>query len=92
MLEQQPVRRFRNVPELIAKSGENLDCAYRAGVMTIYGRSTQERQIELLDGRTIVDFQRGSYLGLDNHPSIVAGAMNALNRYNSLQCLGRERV
>lgn len=40
MLEQQPVRRFRNVPELIAKSGENLDCAYRAGVMTIYGRST----------------------------------------------------
>ncbi|MFT3940563.1 aminotransferase class I/II-fold pyridoxal phosphate-dependent enzyme [Rhodopseudomonas sp.] len=88
MLEQQPVRRFRNVPELIAKSGENLDCAYRAGVMTIYGRSTQERQIELLDGRTIVDFQRGSYLGLDNHPSIVAGAMNALNRYNSLQWSG----
>lgn len=88
MNKHQHMKRYRDVASIITSSGANLDYAYGKGVMTIYGRSTQSRTIELVNGRTIVDFQRGSYLGLDNHPAIVRGAIDALEQYHSLQWSG----
>ena len=60
-----------DIARVVELTAENLDYAYSKGVMTLYARSTAGRSVVLSDGRTVVDFARGSYLGLDNHPAIV---------------------
>src|SRR3546814_12735370 len=56
--------------------------------MGLYGRSLAKRAIQLSPQEpgagAIVDFVRCSYLGLDNHPSIVRGAVDAITDYGSL--------
>src|SRR3546814_13567719 len=58
--------------------------------MGLYGRSLAKRAIQLSPQEpgagAIVDFVRCSYLGLDNHPSIVRGAVDAITAYGSLHC------
>ena len=77
-----------DIARVVELTAENLDYAYSKGVMTLYARSTAGRSVVLSDGRTVVDFARGSYLGLDNHPAIVRGAIEALEHYQSLQWSG----
>jgi 7-keto-8-aminopelargonate synthetase-like enzyme len=54
--------------------------------MAIYGRRLADRAVALNHDRErrVVDFVRCSYLGLDNHPQIVAGAVDALKDYGAL--------
>src|SRR3546814_6202284 len=56
--------------------------------MGLYGRSLAKRAIQLSPQEpgagAIVDFVRCSNLGLDNHPSIVRGAVDAITDYGSL--------
>lgn len=54
--------------------------------MAIYGRPLEDRAVALAHDRErrVVDFVRCSYLGLDNHPRIVAGAVEALKAYGTL--------
>ncbi|MCK1516077.1 aminotransferase class I/II-fold pyridoxal phosphate-dependent enzyme [Bradyrhizobium sp. 190] len=82
-------RHFRNTAYVITESREYFDAAYAAGLMGIQGRSTTRRAFALgagpLDSRPkIIDFVRCSYLGLDNHPVIVAGAIEAIEANRSL--------
>lgn len=82
-------RRFRNTPYMISESRGYFDAAHAAGLMGIHGRSTTGRSFALgagpPDGRQrIVDFVRCSYLGLDNHPAVVAGAIEAIEAHHSL--------
>lgn len=82
-------RQFRNTPYMISESHEYFDAAHAAGLMGIHGRSITGRSVALdagpLDGRQrIVDFVRCSYLGLDNHPAVVAGAIEAIEAHHSL--------
>lgn len=81
--------KFRNTHYVIDQSRAYFDAAYQADLMGIQGRSTIGRVFALgtgpLDERPqIVDFVRCSYLGLDNHPTIVAGAIDAIEAHHSL--------
>ncbi|WP_245283330.1 aminotransferase class I/II-fold pyridoxal phosphate-dependent enzyme [Bradyrhizobium sp. WSM2793] len=81
--------RFRNTAYMVNKSRPYFDAAHEAGLMAVQGRSTIGRTFVLgtgpLDGRSeLIDFVRCSYLGLDNHPVIVAGAIDAIEAHHSL--------
>lgn len=85
----RPAVHFRNTAYMISKSRPYFDAAHAAGLMAVPGRSTAGRAVVLgdgpLDGRSeIIDFVRCSYLGLDNHPEIVAGAIKAIEAHHSL--------
>lgn len=80
---------FRNTAYMINKSRPHFDAAHAAGLMAVQGRSTAGRAVVLgtgpLDSRPeVIDFVRCSYLGLDNHPLIVAGAIDAIEAHRSL--------
>ncbi|WP_085035448.1 aminotransferase class I/II-fold pyridoxal phosphate-dependent enzyme [Ensifer aridi] len=76
----------RNTGSLIRYAQSHFDAAHFHGLMAIYGRPLKGRVVALSHdrGRKVVDFVRCSYLGLDNHPKITAGAVEALNKYGAL--------
>ncbi|MGL3104463.1 aminotransferase class I/II-fold pyridoxal phosphate-dependent enzyme [Bradyrhizobium sp. BR 1432] len=85
----RPIGHFRNTAYMINKSRPYFDAAHTAGLMAVQGRSTTGRRFVLgtgpLDSRPeIIDFVRCSYLGLDNHPVVVAGAIDAIEAHQSL--------
>ncbi|MCP3380222.1 aminotransferase class I/II-fold pyridoxal phosphate-dependent enzyme [Bradyrhizobium sp. CCGUVB4N] len=74
---------------MIDKSRSYFDAAHDAGLMGVHGRSTAGRAFALgsgpLEGRAEkIDFVRCSYLGLDNHPLIIADAIDAIETHGSL--------
>ncbi|MCP3419867.1 aminotransferase class I/II-fold pyridoxal phosphate-dependent enzyme [Bradyrhizobium brasilense] len=74
---------------MINESRAYFDDAHAAGLMAVHGRSTIGRAFALgtgsLDSRSqVIDFVRCSYLGLDNHPAVVAGAIEAIQAHCSL--------
>ncbi|MBB4264026.1 aminotransferase class I/II-fold pyridoxal phosphate-dependent enzyme [Bradyrhizobium sp. CIR3A] len=80
---------FRNTAYVINKSRAYFDAAYAAGLMGVQARSTTGRAFALgtgpLDSRPqTVDFVRCSYLGLDNHPLVIACAIEAIHAHRSL--------
>nr|WP_249168363.1 aminotransferase class I/II-fold pyridoxal phosphate-dependent enzyme [Bradyrhizobium elkanii] len=84
-----PSRHFRNTAYVINKSRSYFDEAHNVGLMAVHGRSTLGRAFALgagpLHGRpSVIDFVRCSYLGLDNHPVIVAAAIEAIEAHGSL--------
>jgi 8-amino-7-oxononanoate synthase len=86
---ERPANRFRNTAYVIQETSEHFDQAHQAGVMAVYCRSTQLREVALGRGPMrhrprVIDFVRCSYLGLDNHPSIVAGAIAAIEAHHSV--------
>ncbi|MGJ5180228.1 aminotransferase class I/II-fold pyridoxal phosphate-dependent enzyme [Bradyrhizobium oligotrophicum] len=85
----RPVGRFRNTAYVINESRSHFDAAHDAGLMAVYGRSLRGRAValgvgDLRNRHQAIDFVRCSYLGLDNHPVIVAGAIDAIEAHRSL--------
>ncbi|MCP1838567.1 8-amino-7-oxononanoate synthase [Bradyrhizobium sp. USDA 4524] len=85
----QARRLFRNTGYVINESRKYFDAAHSAGLMAVHGRSTTGRAFALgtgsFEGRSrVIDFVRCSYLGLDNHPVVVAGAIEAIQAHCSL--------
>ncbi|MGV7218880.1 aminotransferase class I/II-fold pyridoxal phosphate-dependent enzyme [Bradyrhizobium sp. UFLA05-112] len=85
----RPAGHFRNTAYVVNKSRPYFDAAHAAGLMAVQGRSMTGRTFVLgagpLDSRPErIDFVRCSYLGLDNHPVIVAGAIDAIEAHQSL--------
>lgn len=85
----RPTGLFRNTAYMVDESRQNFDAAHQAGLMAVHGRSTSGRAFVLGSGslegrREKIDFVRCSYLGLDNHPAIVAGAIDAIRAHRSL--------
>lgn len=80
--------RFRNTASVIDRTRMHFEGAHHRGLMAVYGRSMKGRAVSLTGGerrgKTIIDYVRCSYLGLDNHPAIVAGAITAIEEYGSL--------
>ncbi|MGY4183049.1 8-amino-7-oxononanoate synthase [Bradyrhizobium sp. USDA 4518] len=75
---------------MIDKSRPYFDAAHAAGLMAVQGRSTTGRTFisgtgPLESRPEITDFVRCSYLGLDNHPMIVASAIEAIEAHRSLR-------
>lgn len=75
--------RFRNTSFVIDKTRVFFDEAYEKGLMGRYVRSVEGRDV-VGKGHVLTDFVRCSYLGLDNHPRIVEGAIAAVRDYGSL--------
>lgn len=81
-------RASRNTKSLIDKASSHFATARLAGLMAVYARPLPGRGVAISTGpnkeQPVVDFVRCSYLGLDNHPKIVGGALEALERYGTL--------
>ncbi|MCC8948196.1 aminotransferase class I/II-fold pyridoxal phosphate-dependent enzyme [Bradyrhizobium sp. Arg62] len=82
-------RHFRNTDYVVNESRTYFDAVHAAGLMALYGRSTSGRAFALGTGPSdsrseVIDFVRCSYLGLDNHPMVVAGAIEAIQAHHSL--------
>ncbi|KXF79437.1 7-keto-8-aminopelargonate synthetase [Paramesorhizobium deserti] len=76
---------YRNTASLIETSYMHFDSAHYQGVMALYAHPSAGRTVRLnYNGETVVDFVRCSYLGLDNHPAIVDGAVRALREAGAL--------
>ncbi|MBP1880563.1 7-keto-8-aminopelargonate synthetase [Agrobacterium rubi] len=78
----------RNTAGLIDHAESYFSAAHHQGLMAIYAHPRQGREVDIVfDGfpaRRITDFVRCSYLGLDNHPAVVDGAIRALTDYGAL--------
>ncbi|MCA1408785.1 aminotransferase class I/II-fold pyridoxal phosphate-dependent enzyme [Ensifer sp. IC3342] len=81
-------RPVRNTPAVIEYAEPHFRQARDRGLIDVYGRSANGRTILLergdYAGKAVVDFVRCSYLGLDNHPEVIAGAVAAIEQYGSL--------
>ncbi len=76
---------FRNTAAMISAAAPNFEAAHYQGIMALYAMPLADRTVQLAHGGPkVVDFVRCSYLGLDNHPDIAAGAARAVNEAGSL--------
>ncbi|RJG40945.1 aminotransferase class I/II-fold pyridoxal phosphate-dependent enzyme [Mesorhizobium sp. DCY119] len=84
----KPTKRNRNTHGMINHAALNFASARLNGLMALYARPGRGRSVEIeLDRKhshRVVDFVRCSYLGLDNHPRIVEGAIEAVQKYGAL--------
>lgn len=89
-MSTQPGLPIKNVPRntasVIQHAEGHFDAAHFQGLMAIYARPLAGRSVGLIHdgGRCVVDFVRCSYLGLDNHPHLIAGAIEAMREYGAL--------
>lgn len=75
----------RNTGSLVDTADRHFEAAHYQGIMAIYADPAQGRTVRLnYEDRTVVDFVRCSYLGLDNHPDIVVGAAEAVRSAGAL--------
>jgi 8-amino-7-oxononanoate synthase len=78
----------RNTQGLIDTASSHFTAARLEGLMALYARPLAGRGVAISIARnkerSVVDFVRCSYLGLDNHPKIVGGALEAIERYGTL--------
>jgi 7-keto-8-aminopelargonate synthetase-like enzyme len=79
-----PQHRFRNTQKMSVFSQQNFDLAYSTKVMGLYCESSAGRTIKV-NNEDVTDFVRCSYLGLDNHPEVIAGAIRAIEKFQSIQ-------
>lgn len=81
-------RASRNTQGLIERASGHFAAARLEGLMALYARPLTGRGVAISIGedmeRSVVDFVRCSYLGLDNHPKIVRGAIEAIECYGTL--------
>lgn len=80
-------RKFRDLRTVIERSEAGFKLAYGEGVMGLIGRPGPGRTMSVRGhAAPIVDFARGSYLGLDTHPEVVEGGIATMREYGALQC------
>jgi 7-keto-8-aminopelargonate synthetase-like enzyme len=81
-------RASRNTQGLIDNASSHFAAARLEGLMALYARPLAGRGVAISIGqkkeRSVVDYVRCSYLGLDNHPKLIGGALDAIERYRTL--------
>lgn len=85
--EQTSVQRRagRNTAAMIDAANGSFDAAHYQGIMALYAAPMPGRFVFLAStGKTVVDFVRCSYLGLDNHPFVVEGAAKTVQDSGAL--------
>jgi len=83
--EQNGKTTHRNTGGLVDVADRHFEAAHYQGIMAIYAHPSQGRAVKLsYEDRMVVDFVRCSYLGLDNHPDIVGGAVEAVRASGAL--------
>lgn len=82
------IRHNRNTRSMIGHASAHFASAQLEGLMAVYARPLGGRGVEIELGKKhslrVTDFVRCSYLGLDNHPKIVEGAIAAVQNHGSL--------
>ena len=83
--DRRRAMKYRNTASLIETADRHFDAALYRGIMTVYAHPAEGRAVRLTyEDRNVVDFVRCSYLGLDNHPDIIAGAAEAVRNSGAL--------
>ena len=78
-IESSTGQRHRNTADMIDAAEPSFDAAHMQGIMALYAQPGPGRTVTLgFNDQPVIDFVRCSYLGLDNHPSIVEAAAKAV--------------
>ncbi|QSQ26343.1 aminotransferase class I/II-fold pyridoxal phosphate-dependent enzyme [Pyxidicoccus parkwayensis] len=85
--------RYRNTESMIVHGNPSFQAAKEAGLLDLSVRNTGRGSLALPDGREFINMCSCSYLGLDSHPDIIEGAIEALRREKTMDmAISRLRV
>jgi 7-keto-8-aminopelargonate synthetase-like enzyme len=85
--------RYRNTESMIVHGNPSFQAAKEAGLLDLSVRNTGRGSLELPDGREFINMCSCSYLGLDSHPDVLEGAIEALRREKTMDmAISRLRV
>lgn len=76
---------------MIAQASAHYREAVARGLMQVSIKSRGDKGVELPDGQKVVEFINCSYLGLDTHPDLIAGAKAAVEEWGVHLCCARSR-
>ncbi|MCA9780123.1 MAG: 7-keto-8-aminopelargonate synthetase, partial [Candidatus Eremiobacteraeota bacterium] len=76
---------------MISQASSHYRDAVARGLMQVSIRSRADKIVGLPDGREVVEFINCSYLGLDTHPKLIAGAQAAVEEWGVHLCCARSR-
>ncbi|POO49801.1 aminotransferase class I/II-fold pyridoxal phosphate-dependent enzyme [Agrobacterium rosae] len=86
--DEELLTAHRNTAGLISHAEGYFTAAHDQGLMALYAQPRPGREVDIVfdgfDAKRVTDFVRCSYLGLDNHPMVVDGAIEALREYRAL--------
>ena len=83
--------KFRNTAQVVEQAQPHYARAVGAGLMQVNMTRRRGKVVTLPDGRDVVEFVSCSYLGLDTHPEVIAGARRVLEDYGVHFCCARSR-
>jgi 7-keto-8-aminopelargonate synthetase-like enzyme len=85
--------RYRNTESMILHGNPSFQAAKEAGLLDLSVRNTGRGSLALPDGREFINMCSCSYLGLDSHPDVLEGAIEALRREKTMDMsISRLRV
>ncbi|TCO62741.1 7-keto-8-aminopelargonate synthetase-like enzyme [Actinocrispum wychmicini] len=91
-LAQQEPHPTNWVESRISRTSDSMDRAFDEGLTGHVVTERQGKQVRLEDGSTAVEFVSCSYIGLEEHPDLVAAAEAALRRYGAHLSSSRNRM
>ncbi len=83
--------RRRSLQHVIEHARPAYDEAERRGLMRVSLRGRRGKHVTLPDGREVLEFVGCSYLGLDQHPEVIAAAKAVLDEWGVHLCCARTR-
>lgn len=89
--DPKPAKSLRNTAAMVGRAVPILDQAVSAGLMHVTLQDRANKRVRLDDGRVVTEFINCSYLGLDLHPAVLAGAKQVLDDWGIHLCCARSR-
>lgn len=83
--------RYRNTGRLVEIAWPHYRASIDASLMQVTMTKRRGKVITMPDGREVVEFVNCSYLGLDLHPDVIAGAQKAVEEWGVHFCCARSR-
>lgn len=83
--------KHRNTRAAVAEASPHFERAIQSQLMQVSIRNRRGKTVELPNGSKVVEFVNCSYLGLDTHPDVVAGARDVLDGWGVHFCCARSR-
>lgn len=83
--------RRKSLAHVIEHAAAGYDEAERRGLMRVSLRSRRGKYVTLPDGREVLELVSCSYLGLDQHPKVIAAAKAVLDEWGVHLCCARTR-
>jgi 7-keto-8-aminopelargonate synthetase-like enzyme len=83
--------RRKSLSHVIEHARPAYDDAERRGLMRVSLRARSGKRVTLPDGHEVTEFVSCSYLGLDQHPRVIAAAKEVLDEWGVHFCCARTR-